>query len=496
MKQTAQFQNIVDGQSVDAARGDVLESFDPATGEPWATIPRCTQEDVEAAVGAARRAFQSPDWRGLTPSARGLLLYRFADLLEGEVARLAALETRDNGKLIAEMSAQLGYLPAYYRYFAGLADKIEGAVLPIDKPAMHAFTRRQPIGVIACITPWNSPLLLLAWKLAPLLAAGNTAVIKPSEHASCSTLAFAELFARAGFPSGVVNTVTGLPAEAGIPLVAHPDVAKIAFTGGEAGGIAVYRSAAENLKKVTLELGGKSPNIIFGEANLDRAVMGAISGIFAASGQTCIAGSRLLVQRTVHDEVVDRLVGIVQSARIGDPKLADTQVGPVTTRDQRAKILDHISRARASGAECVVGGGTPQIAGFENGWFVEPTIFTRVDNGMPLAREEVFGPVLAVIPFDDEDEALAIANDSPFGLAAGVWTSDIGRALRMSERLEAGTVWVNTYRVTSFMAPFGGVKRSGIGRESGQIALNEYLEEKTVWIDMGSPPANPFVIRS
>jgi (Z)-2-((N-methylformamido)methylene)-5-hydroxybutyrolactone dehydrogenase len=489
------FLNVIDGRPVGARGGATLESFDPFTGRPWATVPRCVAEDVDAAVDAARTAFRALAWRGLTPSARGALIHRFADILETEVEQLAALETRDNGKLIAEMRAQIRYLPAYYRYFAGLADKIEGAVLPIDKPAMHAFTRREPIGVVACVTAWNSPLLLLAWKLAPLLAAGNTAVIKPSEHASCSTLAFATLFERAGFPTGVVNTVTGLPDEAGAALVNHPDIAKIAFTGGEAGGLAVYQAAARNLKKVTLELGGKSPNIIFAEADLDRAVLGAVSGIFAASGQTCIAGSRLLVQRVAHDEVVERLVALARTARIGDPAQADTQVGPVTTLAQRARILDHVAAATQSGAECVLGGGVPDGPGIGDGWFVEPTVFTGVRNDMPIARNEVFGPVLVVIPFDDEDEALSIANDTPYGLAAGVWTRDISRALRMSEQLEAGTVWVNTYRAVSFMAPFGGVKRSGIGRESGRAAMDEFLETKTVWIDMGAPVANPFVIR-
>lgn len=487
------FRNIVNGVAVGSE--DKIESFDPFTGRPWALIPRCGPAEVDAAVAAAKTAFRSPAWRGITATQRGKLMVRFADILEREAERLAAIESRDNGKLIAEMSGQLRYLPEWYRYFGGLCDKIEGAVLPIDKPMMHAFTRREPIGVIACITPWNSPLLLLGWKLAPALAAGNTAVIKPSEHASCSTLAFAALFEEAGFPPGVVNTVTGYGGEAGAPLAAHPDVAKVAFTGGEPGGLAVYRAAAEGLKKVSLELGGKSPNIIFDDADLDKAVFGAISGIFAATGQTCIAGSRLLVQRGVHDELVSRLVTLASTARIGDPKLMETQVGPVTTRDQLAKILSHIENARAAGATCVMGGKRPDDAALADGWFVEPTIFTGVDNNMPIAREEVFGPVLAIIPFDDEEDAIRIANDSAFGLAAGVWTTDIGRALRMSERLEAGTVWVNTYRAVSFMAPFGGVKRSGIGRESGRVALEEYLETKTVWIDMGSPVSNPFVMR-
>lgn len=496
MGEQAHYRNLIGGRAVDALSGDRLDSYDPATGHPWASIPRCKAEDVDAAVAAAHAAFRSPEWRGLTATARGRLIYRFADLLEQEGPRLAELETQDNGKLIAEMRAQLGYLPSYYRYFAGLADKIEGAVLPIDKPLMHAHTRREPLGVIACITAWNSPLLLLAWKLAPLLAAGNVAVIKPSEHASVSTLAFVELFEKAGFPAGVVNTVTGLPQEVGVPLVAHPDVAKIAFTGGEGGGIAVYRSAAENLKKVTLELGGKSPQLVFADADLEKAAIGVISGIFAASGQTCIAGSRLLVQRSVHDEVVERLVAMAKTARIGNPALTETQVGPVTTTDQRARILDHVARARQSGAECVLGGGVPEVAGLPDGWFVEPTVFTGVDNAMPLAQQEVFGPVLAVIPFDDEEEAVALANDSRYGLAAGVWTQDLARGLRVSEAVEAGTVWVNTYRAVSFMAPFGGMKRSGIGRESGQEALDEYLATKTVWMDMGAPVANPFIMKT
>ena len=489
------FQNTVDGQPVGAADGTVLESFDPFTGEPWATIPRGNADDVEHAVAVAHAAFKSPAWGGLTASARGRLLYKFADVLEAEADRLAELESHDNGKLIAEMRGQLRYLPDYYRYFAGLADKIEGAVLPIEKPHMHAFTRREPLGVIACITAWNSPLLLLSWKLAPLLAAGNTAVIKPSEHAACSTLEFVKLFERAGFPDGVINTVTGLPQEVGVPLVNHPNVAKIAFTGGEIGGIAVYRAAAENLKKVTLELGGKSPNIIFDDADLEKAVFGAISGIFAASGQTCIAGSRLLVQRSVHDRVIKQLVDVARTAKIGNPRLADTQVGPITTLAQRKHVLGHIERAGNSGAQCVLGGGVPQSAELKNGWFVEPTIFTEVNNDMPLAREEVFGPVLAVIPFEDEAEALRIANDSPYGLAAGVWTGDIARALRMSQQIDAGTVWVNTYRAVSFMAPFGGMKRSDIGRENGQVAIEEYLNTKTVWIDMGATVSNPFVMR-
>lgn len=487
------FRNLVDGRAIEAA--ETFESYDPFTGRPWALIPRCKASDVDAAVAAASRAFKNSEWSRLNPSARGKLLARFADLVAENADRLAAIETRDNGKLIAEMRAQLHYIPEWYRYFGGLADKVEGSVLPIDKPGMFAFTRHEPLGVIAAIIPWNSPLLLLTWKLAPLLAAGNTVVIKPSEHASASTLAFVELFEQAGFPPGVVNTVTGLPQEVGVPLVHHPDVAKIAFTGGEPGGIAIYKAAAEGLKHVTLELGGKSANIVFADADLESAVPGVISGIFAATGQTCIAGSRLVVERKVHDEVVEKVVAMARAARIGDPAREDTQVGPITTEAQRSKVLDYIDVARREGATCALGGAAPSGPGLSAGWFVEPTIFTGVANTMRIAREEVFGPILSVIPFDDEEEAFAIANDSPYGLAAGLWTGDIGRALRGSSSLEAGMVWINTYRAVSYMAPFGGYKRSGIGRESGQEAIAAYLQTKTVWIDSVGKTSNPFIIR-
>ncbi len=420
---------------------------------------------------------------------------RLAEIIEREASRLGELEVRDNGKLIAEMGVQTRYLAEWYRYFGGMADKVEGAVLPSDKPGIFNFTRYEPLGVIGMITAWNSPLLLLAWKLAPALAAGNTAVIKPSEYASASTLEFMELITEAGIPPGVVNCISGMGLEAGAPLVDHPDVAKIAFTGSDIAGQKIYESAARKIMPVTLELGGKSPNIVFEDADFEAAVMGAISGIFAATGQTCIAGSRLLVQRSIHDAFVERLIEVAAGAKIGDPMSTDTHVGPVTTPPQYQKILDYIDVAHADGATCILGGKPYTGEGARGSRFVEPTIFTNVTNDMRIAQEEVFGPILSVIPFDTEEEAINIGNDIVYGLAAGVWTRDIGRALRMSEKLKAGTVWVNTYRAVSFTSPFGGYKRSGQGRESGQESIKEFLQIKSVWIAQQATAANPFIIR-
>ena len=457
----------IDGQFRKPAGGEYFESFDPYAGKPWTLIAKGGAEDVRSAVEAAHRAFQGAAWRGMTATARGHLLRRLGDLVAANAESLGRIETRDNGKLLAEMLAQVRYIPQWFYYYGGLADKIEGSVIPIDKSKMFTYTQHEPLGVVAAITPWNSPLLLAAWKLAPALAAGNTVVWKPSEFASASALAFVKLVEEAGFPPGVVNVVTGFGADVGEPLVTHPLVAKIAFTGGEQSGQRVYELAARGLKRVSLELGGKSPNIVFGDAKLDNAMKGVISGIFAATGQTCIAGSRLLVQRTVHDQFVDKLVTFAKTARIGDPSDLNTQVGPVTTRPQYEKVLRYIEGAKREGATCLLGGGPARLPECGDGWFVEPTIFSNVTPAMQVAREEVFGPVLAVLPFEDEEDAVRIANSLPYGLAAGVWTENISRALTMANRLEAGTVWVNTYRAVSYMAPFGGYKRSGIGRENG-----------------------------
>lgn len=489
------YRMFIGGEWVEAVSGEYFESDNPYLGRPWALIPRGGVKDVNRAVEAAWKAFTSGEWPRLNASKRGALLRRLADLIAEKSQHLAEIEVRDNGKLYAEMSAQTAYMAQWYYYYGGLADKIEGHVIPIDKPDTFNYTRYEPLGVVAAIIPWNSPLLLLAWKLAPALAAGNTVVVKPSEYTSASALEFMKLVEAAGFPPGVVNVVTGLGPEVGAALVEHPRVAKVAFTGSEATGQRIYEAAARGLKRVSLELGGKSPNIVFEDARMDDAVKGVISGIFAATGQTCIAGSRLLVQESIHDEFVEKLVAFARTAKMGDPMRLDTQVGPVTNRPQLEKILKYIDIARSEGAVAVLGGGRAHRPECGSGWFVEPTIFTHVRNSMRIAQEEVFGPVLAVIPFRDEEEAITIGNDVVYGLAAGVWTQDMRRAFTMAERLQAGTVWVNTYRAVSYLSPFGGYKRSGIGRESGQEMIREYLQVKSVWISTATEVPNPFVLR-
>jgi (Z)-2-((N-methylformamido)methylene)-5-hydroxybutyrolactone dehydrogenase len=495
MGELKKYRMLIGGQWVDPASGKWFESLNPFTAAPWALIPRGGKDDVDRAVAAAHAAFYDDAWRKLTATARGALLSRLGDLITAEAGKLAEIETTDNGKLIAEMRGQLTYIPQWFHYYGGLADKIEGRVLPIDKPGIFNFTREEPLGVVAAITPWNSPLLLATWKLAPALAAGNTVVWKPSEFSSVSALVLGELFERAGFPPGVVNIVTGFGAEVGEPLITHRDVAKIAFTGGDKTGEHVYQLAARGLKRVTLELGGKSANIVFDDADIEQAVKGVVSGIFAATGQTCIAGSRALIHRPILDKFVEQLLALAKTARMGNPLDMGTQVGPITTRPQYEKVLDYIRIAKEEGAVCRLGGAPAQRPECGSGWFVEPTIFTDVKPDMRIAQEEVFGPVLSIIPFDTEDEAVRIANGTVYGLAAGVWTTSIRRALTMSERLEAGTVWVNTYRAVSFMSPFGGYKRSGIGRESGIDAIREYLQTKSVWIDIAGNAPNPFIMR-
>jgi len=492
-----EYQTYIDGTWVDAASGKTLQSIDPYTGEPWAVIPECDRTDVDRAVEAASRAFESGPWPQMTPTARGKLMRRIAQLIEQHAEHLGQIEVRDNGKLIAEMVAQTKYMPEWFYYYGGLADKIQGAVVAVDRADHFNYILREPVGVCGFITPWNSPLMLATWKLAPALAAGCTVVIKPSEFTSASLLEFMRLVIEpSGLPPGVVNVVTGYGAVAGEALVTHPKVNKIAFTGGSVTGARVNELAARSFKKVSLELGGKSPNIVFDDCILDDAVSGAVSGIFAATGQTCIAGSRLLLQESIHDAFVEKLVAMARTARLGDPALAETQVGPVTTPAQYQKILSYIEIAKSEGAACVLGGGP---AGADEGggkYFVKPTIFTGVDNRMRIAQEEVFGPVLSVIKFKDEEDAVRIANDVAFGLGAGVWTQSVKRAHTMARRIKAGTVWVNTYRAVSFLMPFGGYKASGLGRENGMEAIDGYLQSKSVWINNGPGGGNPFIMKT
>ena len=491
MSDLQKYQMLIGGEWVDASNGETFDSMNPYTGENWAQFPRGSTDDADRAVQAARKAFTSGAWPKMTATQRGHLLRKLGDLIAERAESLAQTEVRDNGKLLAEMGMQLKYVPQWYYYFGGLADKIEGAVTPIDKPDHFHFTRHEPLGVVAAITPWNSPLLLAAWKLAPALAAGNTVVLKPSEFTSASSLEYARLFEEAGFPPGVVNVVTGYGHEIGAALTEHPGVDKITFTGGPETGRRVYQTGASQFKRVSLELGGKSPNIVFDDCDMENAVKGAISGIFAATGQTCIAGSRLLVQESIHDEFVDKLITLAKTAKMGDPMLMDTQVGPVTTVPQYEKILSYIDVAKDEGAEVRMGGGKADAGKY----FVQPTVFTGVNNKMRIAQEEVFGPVLSVIPFKDEEEALHVGNDVVYGLAAGVWTQNMRRAFTMSQNLRAGSIWVNTYRAVSYMAPFGGYKSSGVGRENGQNAIYEFMQTKSVWMSYATDTPNPFIMR-
>jgi acyl-CoA reductase-like NAD-dependent aldehyde dehydrogenase len=486
---TLRYRTFINGSWSDAASGRHFDSFDPSSSRVWARIPRCDASDVALATQAAQNAAFHGPWSTMRPTERGRWLRRMGDALAADVERLAHFECRDNGKRLAEVRAQFTDLPEYFYYFAGLADKFEGRVIPIDKPDMFNYTVWEPYGVVAAITAWNSPLALLTWKVAPALAAGNTVVIKPSEHASASTLELMQTFQSVGLPDGVLNVVTGFGDEVGDPLVADPNVARITFTGSGTVGKRIATRAAALLKRVTLELGGKSAQVVFDDADFEQAVRGIGAGIFVSNGQSCVAGSRLLLQEGVHDVFVARLLASIAGLRAGDPLDPATQIGPIANEPQFERVRHEVEIARFEGARCVAGG--EPLKGTDGGWYFAPTVFVDVDPSMRIARQEVFGPVLAVLRFKDENHAVQLANGSELGLAAGVWTRDVSRVMRMTRRLQAGTVYVNTYRGVAPQSPCGGFKDSGWGRENGIEAMREFLQLKSVWIGLGGMP-DPF----
>lgn len=488
MTKVTDYQMLIGGAWVDASDGARFNSVNPATGAIWSTVPEATAQDVDTAMQAAHAALDGP-WGEMTATQRGKALGRLADLLAENSEYIGRIETTDTGKMFSETAWQSKYIAEFLHFYAGAADKVHGETLPIDKPDMFVFTDREPLGVIAAVVPWNSQMFLSAVKIGPALAAGNTIVLKASEHASAPLLEFGKLAAQAGIPDGVINVVTGHAAPCGQVLTSHPLVAKVAFTGGPNAARHIVRNAAENFAEVSLELGGKSPFIVFDDANIESAVNGSIAGIFGATGQSCVAGSRLYLHADIADEFLSRMTKIAKNIRIGDPQDADTEMGPLCTQGQLDNVQAQVALAQVEGGTVLCGGKQPALGGL----YYEPTIIDCPRQDMTIVDTELFGPVLAVQRFRTEAEALTLANDTQHGLAAGIFTRDSTRSLRMSKKIRAGIVWVNTYRAISPIAAFGGMKNSGYGRESGFQALHAYTRPKTVWMNMSDDPiANPF----
>lgn len=482
------YQMLIDGAWVDASDKQRFDSHNPATGAVWATIPEATALDVDRAVRAAAAALEG-EWGAMTPTARGKCLTRLGNLMAEASEHLGRIETRDTGKMFKETAWQATYIAEYLHFYAGAADKISGDTLPIDKPDMFVFTNREPVGVVAAVIPWNSQMFLTAVKLGPALAAGNTIVLKASEHASAPLLEFGKLIEKAGIPAGVVNIVTGHAEPCGKVLTSHPLVAKIAFTGGPVAARHILYNSAGNFAKVSLELGGKSPFIVFDDADIDSAVNGSVAGIFGASGQSCVAGSRLYLHEDIADAFLEKMIAIAKGITIGDPQADETEMGPLCTTGQINHIEAQIALAKEEGGRVLTGG--KRLAG--NGLYFEPTIIDCPRQDLTIVDTELFGPVLSVQRFKTEAEVVALANDTKHGLAAGIFTKDSARSLRMARAVKAGIVWVNTYRAISPIAEFGGQKTSGYGREAGLQALYDYTRPKTVWMNMSDEAiANPF----
>jgi betaine-aldehyde dehydrogenase len=478
------YKNYVNGQWVGASSGETFPVYDPSTEEVIAHVAAANAADVDAAVKAARTAFDTGPWRQTSAADRGRLLYKLAEKIRANATQLAELECRNNGKPIVEAEYDIADAATCFEYYAGLANKVLGHVIPVPANAL-SFTLREPVGVAAQIIPWNYPLVMAAWKLAPALAAGCTCVLKPAEQTPLTMMEVAPWFGEVGFPAGVVNIVNGFGETAGAALVAHPDVEKVAFTGSAAVGKIIVKSAADTLKRVTLELGGKSPNIFFAEADWEAAVDGALFGVFINQGEVCSAGSRILVEKKIYSKFIESMTEKAKRVTLGPPLARETKMGPLVSKEQYDRVSSYLELGKKE-AKVAIGGGRPKQ--FGKGYYVEPTIFYDVDNSARIAREEIFGPVASVIPFDDEANAIQIANDSHYGLAAAVWTRDIYKAFRVVKSLRAGVVWVNHMQPTYVEAPWGGYKQSGFGRELGPWGLEEYLETKQVFVNLDETP--------